>query len=62
MAGKSKYEDQFPAQFVNWAKGEIEDAVERLQYKSLRKVCREKLNARVSYLNQAIDRVRKTHA
>lgn len=62
MAGKSKYQDEFPAQFVDWAKGEIEDAAERLQYKSLRKLCREKLNARISYLNQAIDRVGKNNA
>jgi len=62
MATKPKLKDQFPAQFVTWAKGEIEEAGERLQYKSLRKACREKLNARIAYLNQAIDRLVKTHA
>ena len=49
--------DQFPAQFVDWAKGEIGEAAERLQYKSLRKACRQKLTARISYLNRAIDRI-----
>ena len=52
-------ENQFAVQFVDWAKGEIGEAAERLQCKSLRKVCREKLNARISYLNQAIDRIEK---
>lgn len=60
MTGQTRSEDQFPAEFVNWAKGEIEEAAERLQYKSLRKLCREKLNARISYLNQAIHRVEKS--
>jgi len=55
-------EDQFAGQFVDWAKGEIGEAAERLQYKSLRKLCREKLNARISYLNQAIDRIQKRRA
>jgi len=58
----SKHAMQFSAQFADWAKGEIEDATERLQYKSLRKICREKLNARISYLNQAMDRIKKNRA
>jgi len=58
----SKHAMQFPAQFADWARGEIEDATERLQYKSLRKVCREKLNVRISYLNQAIERMKKNRA
>ena len=49
--------DEFPAEFVDWAKGEIGEAAVRLQYKSLRKACREKLTARISYLNRAIDRI-----
>jgi len=62
MASSSKHHAQFPAHFADWARGEIEDATERLQYKSLRKLCRQKLNARISYLSQAIDRVRKPGA
>jgi hypothetical protein len=62
MARKATHQDQFPAQFIDWANGEIEEARERLQYKSLRKLCREKLTARVSYLNQAIERITKPHA
>jgi len=56
MAGKAKSDDQFLAQFSDWAKGEIEEAAERLQTKSLRKACREKLNFRIAYLNQATER------
>jgi len=62
MAKKSARKDEFPAQFLDWAKGEIADAKERLEYRSLRKLCREKLTARVAYLNQAIDRIKKPHA
>jgi len=61
MARKSDLQDLFPAQFVDWAKGEIEDAAERLRYKSLRKVCREKLVSRIANLNQAIERFEKSH-
>jgi hypothetical protein len=60
MASPSKHDTPFPAQFAAWARDEIEEAAERLQYKSLRKVCREKLNARISYLSRAIDRMEKT--
>jgi hypothetical protein len=62
MVLKSKHDGQFPAQFADWARGEIEDATERLHYKSLRKACRGKLNARISYLNQAIDSMKKNRA
>ena len=62
MGSKSKYTAEFPAMFSDWAKAEIEDATERLQYKSLRKVCREKLTARISYLQRAIERIEKTPA
>jgi len=61
-AMKPNQKDQFPAQFVAWATGEIEEAGERLQYKSLRKACREKLNSRIAYLNQAIERIKKNRA
>ena len=62
MGRKSEQLDQFPDQFQNWAKSEIDEATERLSYRSLRKACREKLNARISYLNQAIDRITKGHS
>ena len=62
MASEAKHGAPFPAQFAAWARGEIEEATERLQYKSLRKVCREKLNARISYLSRAVDRIEKNHA
>ena len=62
MARKPETQDQFPAQFVDWAKGEIGEANERLRYKSLRKACREKLTARISYLHRAIERLEKNHA
>jgi len=39
------------------AKGDTDEATERLQYKSPRRACREKLNARISHLRRAIDRV-----
>ena len=57
VTGNAGHGDQFPSQFVDWARGEIGEATERLQYKSLRKACREKLTARISYLSRAIGRV-----
>ena len=57
MANQARQHDPFAAQFMDWAKGEVEEAAMRLRYVSLRKACREKLNARISYLNQAIARL-----
>ena len=57
VTGNAGPSDQFPSQFMDWARGEIGEATERLQYKSLRKACREKLTARISYLSRAIGRV-----